>query len=130
MIRDGDFNSPLRLTGGHEACGTVVEVGSHVRGFKRADRIGTLPFLHACGECPDCKSGTYVYCEQKDGALGFNRDGAFGEVDPLIERVKSFSILFVTQTQPFISQTLCPLSMPPRYSAPGPLFTMLLNEPN
>src|SRR5271170_1491697 len=80
MIKDGDFNSPLPLTGSHEPCGTVEEVGSNVHGFKKGDRIGTLPFMHNCGECPDCKSGTYIYCENMKGAIGINTDGAFGEV--------------------------------------------------
>lgn len=79
MIKDGDFHSPLPITGSHEPCGTVVEVGSEVKGFKKGDRIGTLPFMHPCGECPDCKSGTYIYCDQMKGAMGIDTDGAFGE---------------------------------------------------
>jgi D-arabinose 1-dehydrogenase-like Zn-dependent alcohol dehydrogenase len=50
MIKDGDFKSPLPLTGSHEPCGTVFEVGSNVKGFKKGDRIGTLPFMHPCGK--------------------------------------------------------------------------------
>lgn len=80
MIRDGDFNSSLPITGSHEPCGTVVEVGSAVKGFKKGDRIGTLPFQHPCGECPDCRAGTYIYCEKMEGAMGISTDGAFGEV--------------------------------------------------
>jgi D-arabinose 1-dehydrogenase-like Zn-dependent alcohol dehydrogenase len=49
MIKDGDFKSPTPMTGSHEPCGTVVEVGSNVKGFKKGDRIGTLPFMHPCG---------------------------------------------------------------------------------
>jgi len=86
MIKDGDFHSPLPLTGSHEPCGTVVEVGSKVKGFKKGDRIGTLPFMHPCGECPDCKSGTGSYCDNMKGAMGINTDGAFSEVDTPIGR--------------------------------------------
>ena len=80
MIKDGDFHSELPITGSHEPCGTVEEVGSDVKGFKKGDRIGTLPFMHPCGECPDCKSGTYIYCDKMEGAMGISTDGAFGEV--------------------------------------------------
>jgi len=84
MIRDGDFHSQLPITGSHEPCGTVVEVGSEVKGFKKGDRIGTLPFMHPCGECPDCKFGSYIYCDKMEGAMGISTDGAFGEVSLLI----------------------------------------------
>jgi NADPH:quinone reductase-like Zn-dependent oxidoreductase len=40
MIRDGDFHSQLPITGSHEPCGTVVEVGSEVQGFKRVIALG------------------------------------------------------------------------------------------
>jgi len=89
MIKDGDFHSQLPITGSHEPCGTVVEVGSEVQGFKKGDRIGTLPFMHPCGECPDCKFGSYIYCDKMEGAMGISTDGAFGEVSLLIyERLR------------------------------------------
>jgi D-arabinose 1-dehydrogenase-like Zn-dependent alcohol dehydrogenase len=80
MIKDGFFSSPLPLTGSHEPCSTVVEVGSKVKGFKTGDRVGTLPFLHPCGKCPDCLTGTHIYCNRMEGALGINTDDAFSEV--------------------------------------------------
>jgi D-arabinose 1-dehydrogenase-like Zn-dependent alcohol dehydrogenase len=80
MIRDGDFHSPLPLTGSHEPCGTVEEAGSAVKGFEKGDRVGALPFMHPCGKCPDCKTGTYIYCDKMEGAMGINSDGAFSEV--------------------------------------------------
>jgi D-arabinose 1-dehydrogenase-like Zn-dependent alcohol dehydrogenase len=80
MIKDGDFHSPLPLTGSHEPCGTVESVGSKVKGFKKGDRVGTLPFMHPCGECPDCKAGSYIYCDNMKGAMGINTNGAFAEV--------------------------------------------------
>jgi D-arabinose 1-dehydrogenase-like Zn-dependent alcohol dehydrogenase len=93
MIRDGDFHSPLPLTGSHEPCGTVEEVGSDVKGFKKGDRIGTLPFMHNCGKCPDCKSGTYIYCDKMGGAMGIDTDGAFGEVKASSLNIADVSVL-------------------------------------
>jgi D-arabinose 1-dehydrogenase-like Zn-dependent alcohol dehydrogenase len=94
MIKDGDFHSPLPLTGSHEPCGIIVEVGSKVKGFKKGYRIGTLPFMHPCGKCPDCKSGTDSYCDNMKGAMGINTDGAFGEVLHLFQTVIINALVF------------------------------------
>ena len=40
---------------GHEACGTIVEVGSEAQGFKKGDRIGWLPITDCCFECEACQ---------------------------------------------------------------------------
>lgn len=112
MIRDGDFSSPLPLTGSHEPCGTVVEVGSNVKGFKKGDRIGTLPFMHPCGECPDCKSGTDNYCDNMKGAIGINTDGAFSEVNSIHTLEVDGSTLSVIRLLQSTFQTLSPSSMP------------------
>jgi NADPH:quinone reductase-like Zn-dependent oxidoreductase len=124
MILDGDFHSPLPIIGSHEPCGTVVEVGSAVKGFKKGDRVGSLLHKHPCGECPDCKAGTYNYCDKMEGAMGINCDGAFAEV-----RCRStdltFSILFVIQSRLFIFPRIFHLSMRPLFSAQVQPFTAL-----
>lgn len=53
MCVNGEFNSPLPLTGSHEPAGTVVDLGEKAKGelgFKVGDRIGALNFYHPCGE--------------------------------------------------------------------------------
>jgi propanol-preferring alcohol dehydrogenase len=60
---------------GHEFGGTVVEVGSAVRGLKPGDRV-TVPFHRACGRCADCYGGRSNLCLQ---TAGLNA-GGFGEL--------------------------------------------------
>src|SRR5438874_13784913 len=128
MIRDGDFHSQLPITGSHEPCGTVVEGGSEVKGFKKGDRIGTLPFMHPCGECPDCKFGSYVYCDKMEGAMGISTDGAFGEVSLLIGGADSFSTLSAIQSRASIYQIRSHSNMLRHCSVPGQPSTMQSKE--
>ena len=44
---------PLVL--GHEFCGEVAEVGSHVVGFQPGDPVVVYPLI-ACGQCRYCQS--------------------------------------------------------------------------
>lgn len=50
---------PLVL--GHEAGGTVVEVGGRVTGFQAGDRVALEPGK-TCGHCEFCRSGRYNLC--------------------------------------------------------------------
>lgn len=52
-------NEPYVL--GHEAAGTVVEVGSKVTNLKPGDRVALEPGK-TCGKCEFCKSGRYNLC--------------------------------------------------------------------
>ena len=45
----------LILCQGHEGCGTVLDVGSEARGFKKGDEIGWLPIVDCCFDCDACK---------------------------------------------------------------------------
>lgn len=47
---------------GHEAAGEVVEVAQPGR-VAVGDRVVVMP-LYACGGCPLCLSGDYIYCRQ------------------------------------------------------------------
>lgn len=62
---------------GHEFAGTVVEAGSACHGFTKGDRV-TAPFILACGECPDCRSGEPTVCNRQH-VVGFSGWGAFAE---------------------------------------------------
>lgn len=40
---------------GHEGCGTVLEVGSEAKGFKKGDKVGWLPIVDCCFDCEACQ---------------------------------------------------------------------------
>jgi len=67
---------------GHEAAGTIVEVGSGVQGLHQGDRV-TLDSTVYCGQCPNCVRGQMNLCDQRQ-VLGvscgeYRRAGAFAE---------------------------------------------------
>lgn len=59
--RIGNFIVETPFVLGHEASGTVVEVGSNVTNLKIGDRVALEPGK-TCGECEFCKSGKYNLC--------------------------------------------------------------------
>jgi (R,R)-butanediol dehydrogenase/meso-butanediol dehydrogenase/diacetyl reductase len=64
---------------GHEFCGEVVEVGSHVQQFKIGDRVAIDNNIR-CGFCSFCRMGLSSQCvEIKTSALGVMRDGGYAE---------------------------------------------------
>lgn len=60
--RIGDFIVEPPFVLGHEAGGTVVEVGSAVTHLKVGDRVAMEPGK-TCGECEFCKQGKYNLCK-------------------------------------------------------------------
>ena len=60
--RIGDFVVKPPFVLGHEAGGTVVEVGANVKNMKVGDRVAMEPGK-TCGQCEFCKSGKYNLCE-------------------------------------------------------------------
>ncbi|MDT7725444.1 MAG: alcohol dehydrogenase [Actinomycetota bacterium] len=54
---------------GHEAVGTVTEVGSAVKGFKTGDRV-LVPAITKCGRCEYCQRGIPSHC-QTVGGIGW-----------------------------------------------------------
>ncbi|MDE7248710.1 MAG: NAD(P)-dependent alcohol dehydrogenase [Lachnospiraceae bacterium] len=60
--RIGDFIVEPPFVLGHEAGGTVVEVGSNVKNLKAGDRVALEPGK-TCGECEFCKTGKYNLCK-------------------------------------------------------------------
>ena len=63
---------------GHELAGTVEAVGTGVRRWRPGDRV-TVPFVCACGRCPQCAAGEHQVCGQQTQP-GFTHWGSFGEL--------------------------------------------------
>ncbi len=64
---------------GHEFCGEVVDVGSHVHHVKLGDRVAIDNNIR-CGFCSFCRMGLSSQCEEiKTSALGVMRDGGYAE---------------------------------------------------
>jgi threonine 3-dehydrogenase len=69
---------------GHEASGTVLEVGKAVTAFKPGDRIVNDPLIY-CGRCRSCRKGSTNMCEHRE--IYGKKRGAFAEYAVLPERV-------------------------------------------
>lgn len=64
---------------GHEAVGTVLEVGEHVRDISVGQRV-LVSCISACGRCLFCKEGRYGQCLGGGGwVLGHTIDGTQAE---------------------------------------------------
>jgi len=66
---------PLIL--GHEASGTVAEIGANVKNFKVGDRV-LLPAVVTCGSCEFCRIGRENICKNMI-MFGNHIDGAYAE---------------------------------------------------
>ncbi|MDR1744508.1 MAG: alcohol dehydrogenase catalytic domain-containing protein, partial [Planctomycetota bacterium] len=62
----GNVGYPLRhpLTMGHEACGTIAEIGPGVDALAVGDKVAVNPLMH-CGDCVPCRRGEANLCENK-----------------------------------------------------------------
>ncbi|MDQ6693173.1 MAG: zinc-binding dehydrogenase [Chloroflexota bacterium] len=60
---------------GHEFSGTVVEVGSNVKGFAPGDRVVSETAAYVCGVCVQCRTGRYNECPNRRG-FGVMYNGA------------------------------------------------------
>jgi S-(hydroxymethyl)glutathione dehydrogenase / alcohol dehydrogenase len=81
---DGTFPPPLPLVLGHEAAGTVEDVGPGVTTLKPGDRVVLTP-APPCGHCPFCLRGKFSICVNStavftsmfnDGSTRLSRGGA------------------------------------------------------
>lgn len=50
-------------TMGHEGVGTIVDLGTGVKGMRRGDRVFS-PFTTSCGNCPPCREGLTSRCDR------------------------------------------------------------------
>ena len=62
---------------GHELAGIIAETGKNVTRWKRGDRV-TVPFVCACGTCPECISGNHQICDHQFQP-GFTGWGSFAQ---------------------------------------------------
>lgn len=74
MVSMGVMNAKPPAPLGHEASGTIVELGKNVQncGFSVGDKVTMFPGSH-CGQCKWCKKNMPQYCEH------FHPTGAFAE---------------------------------------------------
>jgi D-arabinose 1-dehydrogenase-like Zn-dependent alcohol dehydrogenase len=63
---------------GHEFAGVVAAVGTDVTGWRPGDRV-TVPFVCACGTCPQCAAGDHQVCDRQFQP-GFSGWGSFAEL--------------------------------------------------
>jgi alcohol dehydrogenase len=64
---------------GHEAVGTIIEVGGAVRGVEAGDRV-LISCISSCGRCEYCRKGRYGQCLGGGGwILGHLIDGTQAE---------------------------------------------------
>jgi threonine dehydrogenase-like Zn-dependent dehydrogenase len=76
-IRENPFGIALPVIMGHEAAGTVVQVGPKAKGLAVGDRVATHP-VHPCGQCVNCRDGVGHLCLNM-GHFGLNMQGTFAE---------------------------------------------------
>jgi L-iditol 2-dehydrogenase len=62
---------------GHEVCGTLVEVGSDIKGFNVGERVVVAPAM-GCGECYSCMTGHPNMCDTLE-TIGYQYEGGFAE---------------------------------------------------
>ena len=62
---------------GHELVGVIDAVGPEVRRFAVGQRV-TVPFVCACGDCPECASGNGQVCRNQTQP-GFTHWGSYAE---------------------------------------------------
>jgi threonine dehydrogenase-like Zn-dependent dehydrogenase len=78
-ILEGKHHFRPNTVVGHEFCGEVIEVGTHVQYVKLGDRVAIDNNIR-CGFCSFCRMGLSSQCvEIKTSALGVMRDGGYAE---------------------------------------------------
>jgi threonine dehydrogenase-like Zn-dependent dehydrogenase len=78
-ILEGKHHFKPNTVLGHEFCGEVIKVGTHVNYIKVGDRVAVDNNIR-CGFCSFCRMGLSSQCvEIKFNALGVMRDGGYAE---------------------------------------------------
>jgi alcohol dehydrogenase len=95
---DPDIKS-LPHVPGHELAGEVVEVGAEVRKWRAGDRV-TIPFVAACGSCPECLAGAPQVCDRQFQP-GFTAWGSFAEA--VAVRYADFNLVRLPDEMDFVT---------------------------
>ncbi len=77
-IYRGNWRCDPPVVLGHEWCGTIVETGAQVKGFRPGDRVVASNPARTCGHCYYCLAGNPFMCPERVSA-GYMIDGAFAE---------------------------------------------------
>jgi len=78
-ILEGKHHYKENTVLGHEFCGTVAEIGTHVTHFKVGNRVAVDNNIR-CGFCTFCRMGLTSQCvEIKYNAIGVMRNGGYAE---------------------------------------------------
>ena len=75
MGHDSDIGLPH--VPGHELVGVIESMGASVRRFTVGQRV-TVPFVCACGSCPECDAGNGQVCRNQTQP-GFTHWGSYAE---------------------------------------------------
>ncbi|MBH0188143.1 MAG: zinc-dependent alcohol dehydrogenase family protein [Nitrospira sp.] len=75
----------LPLIPGHQAVGTVAQVGRAVQNIREGDRVGLAWLQGTCGACEFCTSGRENLCEAAQ-FTGYQVDGGYAEYTVAPER--------------------------------------------
>ncbi|HEY3412101.1 MAG TPA: alcohol dehydrogenase catalytic domain-containing protein [Armatimonadota bacterium] len=81
----GQFYDGCRTTPGHEAAGVVTAVGEGAT--VPVGTHGVVFLMVYCGECRNCRQGFTNQCLNKQGDMGFSRDGGYGPYEIVPERL-------------------------------------------
>jgi L-iditol 2-dehydrogenase len=114
---------PPRIIG-HEACGTLVEVGAEVKGFHEGDRVLVVPAI-GCGACPSCRRGWTNMCSDLR-TIGFEYDGTFADYVEIPER--AFDMGNVLRLEKGISDAEAALTEPTACCLNGQSFLRIEPE--
>ena len=123
---------------GHEFSGTVVEIGSNVRGVTLGERVTVLgaTAVH-CGQCAYCRSGHFIFCKDRRG-MGHGVNGAFAQYvvvrpDQLYRIPENFSMAEAAVSEPFAAVVQAVAELTPvrpgetvLVSGPGPIGLLAL----
>jgi L-iditol 2-dehydrogenase len=75
-ILDGEYETAVPVTIGHEVSGEVVEVGEGVEDAWLGARVVSETYFSTCGRCEHCRAGRINLCPERR-SIGTHVDGAF-----------------------------------------------------
>ncbi|MBC8427677.1 alcohol dehydrogenase catalytic domain-containing protein [bacterium] len=81
----GRFLHGSKVTPGHEAAGIVAAAGPGTN--TPVGTPGVIYLIDFCGKCRNCKQGATNQCLDKQGDMGFNRDGGYGAYELVSEHI-------------------------------------------